>query len=267
MYQPGTHLPQSPFPARTVNRLLIANAAVFFLQTVSPAVTSTLALIPSQVLGAFKIWQPLTYMFVHGSFGHLFFNLFVLWVFGTPLELHWGPRAFLKFYLTCGLGAGLFAFFFAFHSATIGASGAIFGVMVAFAMAFPNRLIYIWFLFPVRAKVLIAILAFVQFWFLLSGSSGGVAYFAHVGGIITGWLYLKADWRPASWLRRSQWWWRNSALRRRRENARDSRREGRETQIDSILEKISRKGLDNLTDAERKILENYTRHGRGGEPH
>lgn len=262
LHQPRYASPQNPFPARFVNRLLIANVGIYFLQVLSPEVLSGFRLVPAEVVKQAKIWQPLSYMFLHGSFSHLFFNMFALWIFGTPLEMQWGGRAFLKFYVVCGLGAGLFAFFFAFNSATIGASGAIFGVMVAYAMAFPNNLIYIWFLFPVRAKVLILIMAVIQFWFLFSGSHGGVAYFAHVGGIITGWLYLKADWRPHQWLRRSQWWWRNHALRRARERERDNRRDAEESQIDSILEKISEKGLDNLSPAERKILEEYSRHQR-----
>ncbi len=136
-------------------------------------------------------WQIFTYQFMHGDLWHIFFNLFALWMFGTELEQKWGSRKFLVFYLLCGIGAGLLQMFIA-DRGTVGASGSIFGILLAFGLSFPNRPIFMFpFFIPIPAKFFIVIFGAIQLLLGFSDTSGGVAYFAHIAGAITGFLLLK----------------------------------------------------------------------------
>jgi membrane associated rhomboid family serine protease len=180
-----------------VKRLLIANAVVFLVTAISGTAFLLLALVPSQVL--LRPWTPLTYMFVHGGFLHLFFNLLVLFFFGPALEERWGSRAFIRFYLLCGLGAAAASFLFAFNAAVIGASGAVYGVMLAFAMLWPHMPIYIWGIFPVKAMWLVAFLFLLSVFGAVSGPGDGVAHFAHLGGFAAAFLYMKFGGGTTAW--------------------------------------------------------------------
>ena len=127
-----------------VKMLLVANVVVFVVQQLAPPwFTQLFGLRASDVVTELRVWQPFTYMFLHGGFFHVFFNLLVLWMMGTEVERFWGRREFLKYYVICGLGAAALAFVFAWDALVIGASGAVFGVMVAFALMFPQRTIYL----------------------------------------------------------------------------------------------------------------------------
>jgi membrane associated rhomboid family serine protease len=181
-----------------VKYLLIANGGVFLLQLMlPPAFTRTLALVPYDISHSFHIWQFFTYMFLHGGFFHIAFNMFALWMFGSDIEREWGGREFLKFYLLCGVGAGVINFLLTMNSPVpvIGASGAIYGVLVAYAMMYPNRMIYIYFLFPIKVKYLVIGFAAIEFISSWNRAGDGVAHFAHLGGMLIGYLYLKSDWR------------------------------------------------------------------------
>ena len=136
-------------------------------------------------------------MFVHLDLMHLFGNMLFLFFFGTPLEARWGGREFLRFYVVSGLGGALLSLVF-LQSSIIGASAAVYGVMLAFAMNWPNAPIYVFGIFPVMAKYLVAFFGVVAILGSVGsaqGGAGGVAHLAHLGGLITGWLYLKADFR------------------------------------------------------------------------
>ncbi|MGQ9819264.1 MAG: rhomboid family intramembrane serine protease [Candidatus Kapaibacteriales bacterium] len=146
--------------------------------------------------GNFWIWQLITYQFLHGGIWHLFFNLFALWMFGVELENLWGSRKFLSFYLLSGIGAGLFQLFiapiFSDPAPTIGASGAIFGVLSAFGFTFPDRPIFMFPIFiPIPAKFFVILYAGLAFLFGITGSAGNIAHIAHLGGAITGIFLLK----------------------------------------------------------------------------
>src|SRR5262249_2015093 len=138
---------------------------------------------------------------LHGGWMHLLLNMFYLVMFGSDLERYWGSREFLKYYFICGIGAGLIQVLFTYvlHSdarvPVIGASGAIFGVLIAYAMAFPNRQILLWFVIPISARVLITILGFIELVTSVEyrNGGGGVARFAHLGGMLVGYLYLKKE--------------------------------------------------------------------------
>ncbi|MDX1673585.1 MAG: rhomboid family intramembrane serine protease, partial [Longimicrobiales bacterium] len=167
-----------------VKRLLIANVVIYLAMLAIPSLGAWLAFVPADTLG--RPWTIVTYMFVHGGFFHLFFNMLVLYFFGPPLESMWGGTEFLKFYLVAGLGGAVFSYVFAFNTAVVGASAAIYGVMLAFAMNWPDMQVYIWFLFPVKVKWLVAFLAAVSILSLVGGREDGVAHFAHLGGFAGG---------------------------------------------------------------------------------
>jgi membrane associated rhomboid family serine protease len=183
-----------------IRAILIANVAVFVLTFFLPQLLLTFGLRPADVVEKGAVWQLVTYMFVHGSVTHVLFNMLMLWFFGVELERMWGTRYFAKFYAICGLGAGVtqillgfvplsFAAQFYLQS-TIGASGAIFGLLLAYALYFPHRAILVFFVFPVQARYLVMIYAGIELLYAFGGG-GGIAHTAHLGGLATAYLYLK----------------------------------------------------------------------------
>jgi membrane associated rhomboid family serine protease len=242
----------------TVNKIVLINVVVFILQNIFP-ITGFFALTPRLVIRDLYVWQIVTYMFLHAGLWHLVFNMFIIWMFGGALEAVWGGNRFLKYYFACGVGGALFSFFFAYNSLTLGASAAGFGLLLAYGILFPDNYIYIWFLFPIRAKHLVMFLAVLQ---LLQGISsptgGGVAYFAHLGGMAAGLLFFRHEisrWRFFSKSRRA---WR-SYINKRENEWEDQER----IKVDSILDKIAKKGYEDLTATEKRILENYSRKHKG----
>ena len=190
--------PGAPTPA--VKILLITNIALFFINVIVGVVmTVRLGLSPREVFEHAALWQPFTYMFLHSTGGltHILFNMLALWMFGTELERTWGTRFFTKYYFVTGVGAAatslVLSLFIAdiYDSTTVGASGAIYGLLIAYAMYFPHRIIY-YIIFPIPARVFVAIMGFIAFWSSVSGSGGGVAHTAHLGGLVVGYLYLKS---------------------------------------------------------------------------
>ncbi len=176
-----------------VKTLILANAGVFVLQALIAPFTSWLTLVPAKVLPwHFQIWRVVTYMFLHAGFGHLFFNMFGLFMFGCSIERTWGSRSFYRYYFLCGLGGALFAFLsFPLWNATIlGASGALYGILVAFAVLFPRQQILVFFAFPVEARFLVAVYGILALFSSISGSEG-VAHIVHLGGFVTGYVLLR----------------------------------------------------------------------------
>jgi membrane associated rhomboid family serine protease len=155
-----------------------------------------LALTPQLVVFHFAIWQLFTYLFLHGGIGHLLINMFSLWMFGSMLESDWGTRRFLKYYFICGVGAGLCdvavnAALGIWNTRTIGASGAIYGLLVAFGVLYPNQTVLMNFLFPIKAKYMVMIYGAIVVYSAL-GTNSNVSNIAHLGGMLVGYLYLKA---------------------------------------------------------------------------
>ena len=140
--------------------------------------------------GMFRIWQPLTYMFMHGSFDHLFFNMFSLWMFGAVLERYWGTRRFVFYYLVCGIGAGLLNMLVPGVHLSVGASGAVYALLLAFGMMFPNEYIYLYFLVPIKTKWFIIGMIALELFEGIFRSYDGVAHFAHLGGMLIGFLLI-----------------------------------------------------------------------------
>jgi membrane associated rhomboid family serine protease len=200
-----------------VKGLIIANVCVFGLQVMSGLVgwvplERDFGLQFHRVFGTLAVWQLVTYMFLHAPtwLWHLILNMLMLWMFGTEVERVWGTRPFLRYYFVCGIGAGLVTVVTFRDSNTIGASGAVFGVMLAYAMMYPRREILVWMLFPMQARYFVMLCAGIEMFSLL-GLPDGVAHTAHLGGMLFGWLYLKRAWRVREIWRDLRW-----RLRRRR---------------------------------------------------
>ena len=256
-----------------VKRLLIANTVVFALTwLIGPGfVVEWFSFQPTKIL--FRPWTPLTYMFLHGGFGHLFWNMLFLFFFGPQLESKWGSKEFIRYYLVCGLGGVALSFLFVSYS-IIGASAAVYGVMLAFAMAWPDAPIYVWGIFPVKAKWLVGFFVLITFTNAFGGAGGGVAHFAHLGGFAAGFLYLKTDWRASQAIQSM-----GKAARARRfaivpreereAATSDQRRRSDDTSekkaldaVDRVLDKISAEGMGSLTEQERKLLDEVSKKHR-----
>lgn len=276
-----------------IKALLITNAALWLLVDVLLSVFSFEGFRlggPGGVLTAlFALWPPgpsfwpwqlLTYMFLHGGLWHLLFNMLALWMFGLELEHRWGSRTFLLFYLTCGVGAGLVNLgvttLLGQAAPTVGASGAVFGVLIAFAMLFPERPIYLYFLFPVKAKYFIAAYIALELLFGVTGTSDGIAHFAHLGGAAVGLVYtlaLRGTIPVAAWIdafrgRPATAAPRPGPLRQVPKDAVFTDLSGErgaggavtQETIDAILDKISSRGYQSLSDEEKRILNEASKH-------
>jgi membrane associated rhomboid family serine protease len=259
-----------------VKRLLIANVVAFFLTEIigRDLVVSWFAFQPDAIL--LRPWGAFTYMFVHGDLMHLVVNMLAVFFFGPPLEARWGGREFLRFYFVCGLGGVVLSFLFQ-PVWIVGASAATYGLMLAFAMNWPTVPIYVWGIFPVQARYLVGFLFVLTVWGAGPGAEGSnVAHFAHLGGLLSGFLYLKADWRPGDRLRRMQ---RATTTRRRRlaivpseERAETpaSQSTGRRVRedaalydrVDAVLDKISAEGMGSLTPEELRLLDEVSKRHR-----
>jgi len=203
-----------------VKWLVISNVAVylvyFFGSLINRApIFSSLELTPALAIRG-EIWQLVTYLFLHslGSVWHIVFNMLALWMFGAPIEETWGTRRFLQYYFLCGIGAGVCVVLanLAFgdpYQPTIGASGAIYGLLLAFGMLFPNQTVLLSFLFPIKAKYMVMIFGAIAFLSSFNTSSP-VSNLAHLGGMIFGFLYIKTQFsvrrRSTERFELRQWW-------------------------------------------------------------
>ncbi len=232
----------------------------------------------------FRPYQFVTYMFMHGNFAHIFFNMFALWMFGNSIENAWGPKRFLIFYMVCGIGAGLTQELVQYIQlrdlvenyqyvklngqsipvdaylnmlTTVGASGAVYGILLAFGMMWPDSRIYIYFAIPIKAKWFVIIYGLLE---LFSGFSSvdNVAHFAHVGGMLWGFLLI------LYWRHKDNGWTPKFKINRNRNNSYNDRpksdwdynkdRADDERRTNQILEKISKGGYGSLTEEEKEFL-------------
>jgi membrane associated rhomboid family serine protease len=221
-----------------VKALLIANAVCFVVQFLVPGVAELLGLSPERVIGQLWVWQPVTYMFLHGDFFHILFNMLALWMLGVELERLWGTVAFVRYYFVSGVGAAattllvsLLPFGFAeqvWYSLTVGASGAIYGLLLAYAYYYPARpMLFFPIPIPIPAKYFVIILGAIAFLSSLGGRATGVAHATHLGGLVAGYLYLtrgRGGLLPElkyRWLK-----WRMARMRRRFDILQGGRRRG-----------------------------------------
>jgi membrane associated rhomboid family serine protease len=254
----------------TVKTLIIINVVVFVFEAIldRTGVFYYLAVVPYYLLRKLFLWQLVTYMFLHGGIWHILVNMFVLWMFGSSLENRLGRSRFLQLYFISGIGAGLCYAFTSWGPRSLipmlGASGAVFGVLIAFAMLFPERQItlLVFFVLPVtlKAKYLVLGFALLEILSLLSATRDNVAHIAHVGGLLFGYLFMKSKYRlalPYAFAERfsdalkRQWLWRKRAGNRYKPIDTE---EFISQEVDPILAKISRQGMGSLTRREKKIL-------------
>ena len=287
--------PDSPRMTPAVQWLLALNIGVYFLQLTlfgPDALYAALALDPARMPGSW--WTVVTYMFVHAWLAHLAFNMFTLWMFGPRLEQEWGTRPFVLFYLWCGVGGAIAHLIFAQHSAVIGASGAISGVLVAYAIRWPDEEVYLFGVIPMKSRWLILAMLGMNTIFALSPNSR-IDWTAHVGGMAFGWIFLKLY--SAGGISRVKGWVSAApdepedmprAVPRGRQPTRDRSsgvdevvarsnaivlRESKPLQhvprqetpkeyaakVNRVLDKISQQGIASLTRDERRLLEEMSR--------
>ena len=277
-----------------VKYLLLFNVGWFFLllpfgePLAENPLVEIFALTPSSVIHNFFVWQLVTYMFLHGGIMHILMNMLVLWMIGCELERFWGTKEFLRFYFICGIGAGIIQmavvlFLTAIDRVTLraldipvlGASGAIYGLLMAFGVLFPNRIItlLLFFILPIQIKVkyLVTIAGLIVLYSSLSyakAPGGDVAHFAHLGGMLVGFLYLKNAKRGqggdlgfgekmskvdfgslGKWFRQRKTKRKQMQVVRRRQQEVQLRE-----RVDIILDKINEVGYENLTEEEKQIL-------------
>lgn len=265
-----------------VRQLLIANVIVYLLsQIMGMAIwASWFGLNPHDVIFGFRIWQPFTYMFLHGGFWHIAMNMLMLWMFGSELESLWGRKEFLRFYIVTGAGAGVFSLVPYFLGvlagyrgaipSIIGASGAIYAILLAYAVTYPDRKVLVYMLVPIKVKYLMLIMGFMTF--VSVGNGDGISHITHLGGLVVGWFYLRRNGRYRGlnipW---RQWFKKLKKIRFVQEDA--PRRTGSSgskpqqkgwhriqsesemrKEMDALLDKITRVGYENLSNTEKERL-------------
>jgi membrane associated rhomboid family serine protease len=247
-----------------VKWLLFINIGAFLLQMVFlDRYVPLLGLVPADFLGRGYLWQIVTYMFLHGGFLHILFNMLFLWMMGSEIERYWGSREFLKYYFITGCGAGLVNVIVqpGLTTPTIGASGAIFGLIIAFALAFPDREILLYFFIRMKAKHFAVLVGGLEILALLLMPRAPIARFAHLGGLLIGYLYMKRE-RWVYLIRR-----KTRSIQSRLVEAQEERERQRRSQIrremDRILDKINTEGMGALTERERAFLRDQSGGGRG----
>ena len=242
--------------------LVSVNFCIYILQSVSgkeDVFFRLFGLVPSTFMSDLMLWQPFTYMFFHAPFyssvgiSHILLNMLGLWVFGRELEEAWGKTKFLRYYFITGIGSGLITYFFQMGSdnPVIGASGAVYGILLAYGISYPNRMLYIWGLIPVRSMWLVIIMGSIAFFGLL-GNADGISHVTHISGMLIGYVLLKKKWR---W--RDIWF----AIRKKTIEFQVQRYEKKsiknkmlQKDIDVILEKIQKVGFIGLSDREQSKL-------------
>ena len=241
-----------------VRALLMANVGAFFVQNMMPALANALVFVPRLVV--IRPWSVVTYMFLHGGLMHLLFNMLALYFFGPRVEERIGSRPFAVLYFLSGLTGALVSFIFSPNSPIIGASAGVFGVMMAFAYFWPHAPIHIWGVIPVPARLLVIITTVLAIWSGFGGVRSGVAHFAHLGGYVGAYLYLR-------WLDRARGAFRRKAVAPPPQAVEklsdwksiDTTRihEVNRDEVNRILDKISARGLSSLTPEERLFLSNF----------
>jgi len=282
-YKPGFGVTIGSKWTRVIMILIIVNVTVFIVQLLFSTISSqwgvpTMGMSPETdgvvhhvalgpdrfttlfwlyqplAIGKLWLWQFVTYMFLHSVSDpwHIIFNMLVLWMFGSEVEKAMGTRRFLTMYFTAGIFAGIFGCLFTPNNPILGASGAIFAVEIAFAMFYPNATI-IFFVFPIKAKYLVTIFAGITVFNCLMPTGGNVAHFAHLGGLLYGFLFIRYEPRFTNFI--------ISRQNQQKENEYRKEEEVRKV-VDALLDKVNRTGMKSLTRRERSYLKNASKRYR-----
>ena len=243
-----------------VKNIIIANLAVFVLLELSGMklnVFRNFGLTPSQVIFEFRIWQLFSYMFLHDGFFHILLNMLFLWMFGREIELIWGRNEFYKYYFITGIGAGLLNSIFSFSSTipVVGASGAVFSVLLAFAIIYPNRLVLLYGIFPMKVKFMVLGLAVIALFSTILIQHSRISHLTHLSGMISGFIYLKGNFMLSL---------AKKYINQKNKSAKIISMKHKKSQseedilikknVDKVLDKLNTEGWENLTDSEQQIL-------------
>ena len=236
--------------------LVTINFCIFLLQSIARAENlffPLFGLVPKLVWSELMIWQPFTYMFFHGGIWHVLINMFVLWMFGNELERLWGKRFFLNYYFTTGVGAGLVTMIFGLHSMTpiVGASGAVYGVLLAYGIIYPNRQVYLYGLIPIKSLWFVIGVGLIAFLSSFNEMSQ-ISHLTHLSGMIIGYLLLK---KPIHW--KTLWFSISKKIMEykvQKEEKKVFEQNVIERDVDQILDKINREGFNSLSQEEQDRL-------------
>ena len=253
---------KSQFFTDAIRTLVLVNVVVYLLQSLSgkeDVFFRLFGLVPSSFLSELMIWQPFTYMFFHAPFyssvgiSHILLNMLGLWVFGRELEQAWGKNNFLKYYFVTGIGSGLVTFLFQINSDSpvIGASGAVYGVLLAYGLSYPNRMLYIWGIIPVKSLWLVIIMGAIAFFGLL-GNADGISHVTHISGMVIGYFMLNKKWRWRELLFKIRKKTIEFQVQRHEEKV--AKKFMLKKDIDLILDKIQKEGFSSLTSKEKNKL-------------
>ena len=239
-----------------IKLLVSVNFGIFLLQSLSKSEMiffQLFGLVPKLIWSEFMIWQPVTYLFFHGGIWHVLINMFVLWMFGSELERLWGKLRFLKYYFITGIGSGIITALLNLSSITpvVGASGAVFGVLMAYGITYPNRTIYLYGIIPIRSMLFVIAVGLIAFVSSFDGTSR-ISHITHLSGMVIGYLILKRRWQFNDiWFSIRK---KTLEYQIQREERKISHRQELENNIDKILDKINDQGFQSLSDKEEKQL-------------
>jgi len=261
-FNPGEAAYKPQLFTEAIKILISINFVIYVLQSLAgkeDIFFRLFGLVPNVFISELMLWQPFTYMFFHAPYyssvgiSHILLNMLGLWVFGRELEQAWGKSKFLKYYFLTGIGSGLITYLFQINSdnPVIGASGAVYGILLAYGISFPNRMLYIWGLIPVRSIWLVVIMGSIAFFGLL-GRADGISHVTHISGMLIGYILLKKKWQLADII---------FAMRKKTVEFQVQRKEDRALKkkyinrdIDIILEKIKEVGFSGLSNEEQSKL-------------
>ena len=255
-YQFQSHQTQFTWNPRrftdAIKILIIINVGMYLLQIIT---VSQLNMIRIFGLSAETIWpliwQPITYMFMHGGVWHVAINMFVLWMFGTELETIWGKNEFLKYYFVTGIGSGIIWLLFnigGFNAILIGASGAIYGILMAYGLMFPNRIVYVYFLFPVKVKWFVIFIGAIAF-FSSMGTGSNISHLTHLSGMLIGYLYLRFSdrWRNIMFIARKK----IVEMKSMQKDRNNQQKMKLQQEVDRLLDKANISGWESLSEEEQ----------------
>jgi len=261
-FNPGEAAYKPQIFTEAIKILISINFVIYVLQSLAgkeDIFFRLFGLVPNVFISELMLWQPFTYMFFHAPYyssvgiSHILLNMLGLWVFGRELEQAWGKSKFLKYYFLTGIGSGLITYLFQINSdnPVIGASGAVYGILLAYGISFPNRMLYIWGLIPVRSIWLVVIMGSIAFFGLL-GRADGISHVTHISGMFIGYILIKKKWQLADII---------FAMRKKTVEFQVQRKEDRALKkkyinrdIDIILEKIKEVGFSGLSNEEQSKL-------------
>ena len=240
-----------------VKLLLIINIFVFVLMELSGQeniLFQIFGLVPWAVFHEYKFWQTFTYLFIHGGFFHILFNMFVLWMFGKDLEVDWGKIEFLIFYFVCGIGSGLITVLANINSPVVivGASGAVYGVLVAYGFTYPNRIVYLYGVLPLKVKYMVLGFGIITFFASLSAAQSKVSHITHLSGMIIGIIYILYNFKRKN----IHLWYIKMKLGsiQGKQNHKEDEQVQIRIQVDKILDKLNDQGWESLTAQEEEFL-------------